>query len=127
MKLIIAGGRYYDDYDYLVKAVDDYLGKRDDVEIVSGGQVTRDETGKLYGADYLGECYAKQKGFKIKKFPAEWNKYGKQAGPMRNLQMADYADALIAFWDGKSKGTKNMIDFARAKSLEVKIEHYPAQ
>jgi len=55
------------------------------------------------------------------KFPAEWNKFGKAAGPKRNKEMAIAADALIAFWDGKSRGTKNMIELAKQKGLKVKV------
>lgn len=46
----------------------------------------------------------------VKRFPADWDRHGRAAGPIRNCQMAQYADALIAIWDGKSRGTKNMID-----------------
>lgn len=70
-------------------------------EIVSGG---------AYGVDWLGEKYAKKCGFPCKVFPADWNTYGKRAGFLRNQQMAEYADALVAVWDGQSKGTKHMID-----------------
>ena len=57
-------------------------------------------SGAAKGADKLGEQYAKERGFKLTKFPANCNKYGKTAGPKRNQQMAQYADALIAIWDG---------------------------
>lgn len=70
-------------------------------EIVSGG---------AYGADWLGEKYALKNSFKCTVFHADWEKYKKAAGPIRNQQMAEYADGLIAIWDGKSKGTKHMID-----------------
>lgn len=62
------------------------------------------------GADLLGKKWAILNGVPIKNFPADWDKYGKAAGPIRNAQMAEYADYLIAFWDGKSRGTKNMIE-----------------
>ncbi|WP_197026348.1 hypothetical protein [Polaribacter sp. Hel_I_88] len=55
------------------------------------------------------------------RFPAEWNKFGKAAGPVRNKEMAIYADALIAFWDGKSRGTKNMIQLAKQNGLLLKV------
>lgn len=54
--------------------------------------------------------YAFSLNVPIKEFPADWNKYGKRAGPIRNAEMAEYCDAAIILWDGKSKGTKNMID-----------------
>ena len=59
------------------------------------------------------------------RFPADWKVYGKQAGPVRNRQMLNYAKeeqgALLAFWDGKSRGTKNMIDIAKDAGIIVKV------
>ena len=83
--------------------------------IVSGG---------CSGADLLGERYAKENGYSIDRYPAEWQKYGRKAGIMRNAVMADNADALIAYWDGISRGTKNMIDEARKKGLAVRVKRY---
>jgi len=62
-------------------------------------------------------------------FPLEFflpigKKYGNAAGPIRNKQMAEYADALVAVWDGKSRGTKNMIDTAISMGLDVKVLNY---
>ena len=57
-------------------------------------------------------------------FPADWDKYGKRAGYLRNVQMAEYADALLAFWDGESRGTKNMIDEALSRGLKVGVKRY---
>lgn len=57
-------------------------------------------------------------------FPANWDKHGKSAGHIRNAEMAKYADALVAFWDGKSKGTKGMIDYATRCNLRVKVVRY---
>lgn len=71
------------------------------VEIVSG---------TAGGADRLGEAYAYSQGFSVKRFPADWDEHGKAAGVIRNAEMAEYADAAIIFWNGVSKGTKNMID-----------------
>lgn len=116
MKVIIAGCRYFDDYEMLKEYVDHILQnvtKKGDIEIVSGG---------AKGADALGERYAKERGYTLTVFPAEWDKYGRAAGPKRNEKMGDYADALIAFWDGKSKGTKHMIEYAKKKSLNTKVK-----
>ena len=112
MKVIIAGGRKFNDYDLLCQNCDKALSLQTEIEIVSG---------TANGADKLGEKYANEKGYKIKKFPADWDKYGKSAGYKRNEEMAKYADSLIAFWDGKSKGTKHMIDLAKRYSLNVKV------
>lgn len=115
MKVIIAGGRDFEDYNKLCQVCDYMLSKQSDIEIVSG---------TANGADTLGEKYAKEKGYPIAKFPADWNKYGKSAGYKRNAKMAEYADALIAFWNGKSKGTKHMIDLANKAKLKIKICYY---
>ena len=74
------------------------------------------------GADALGERYARDRGYALKVFPAEWKKWGRAAGPIRNAQMADYADALIAFWDGESSGTRDMIRKAEEKGLKVYVQ-----
>ena len=81
-------------------------------------------SGHALGADSLDERYAQERGFKIETYPADWKKYGRAAGPIRNEQMANIANALIAFWDGKSKGTKNMINLAKKKGLQVFVAQY---
>ena len=60
----------------------------------------------------------------MKRFPAEWDKYGRKAGPLRNEAMARYADALLAYWNGESKGTKSMIELAKASGLKVGVYQY---
>lgn len=113
--VIIAGGRDFNDYDLLEEKCKDvlrlYMAYRN-VTIISG-----DAT----GADTLGERFAKEYRLKSLIFPAEWQKYGRAAGPIRNQEMANLADAVIAFWDGKSRGTKNMIDLAQAKGLSTHV------
>ena len=116
MKLIIAGGRNFTNYQKLKQICDQFLQDKPNIEIVSGAYYK--------GADKLGEQYAKEKGFKLKQFPANWDKHGKAAGPIRNQQMAEYADTLIAFWDRKSRGTKNMIQLAKNKNLKLKIHNF---
>ena len=112
MKIIIAGSRGFNDYETLCKVCDHMLSKQKKIEIVSG---------TAGGADRLGELYAKENKYLLKQFPADWGKLGKKAGYVRNEKMAEYADALIAFWDGESKGTKHMIDLAKKHKLKVKI------
>ncbi|WP_111709093.1 DUF2493 domain-containing protein [Lutibacter citreus] len=116
MKLIIAGGRTFNDYKKLCAECDNILQDQNNVEIVSGAYYK--------GADKLGEQYAKERGYIVTKFPADWKRFGKAAGPKRNEQMANYADALIAFWDGKSRGTMNMIDLSEQFGLFLKISCY---
>lgn len=117
-KLIIAGSREFDDYETLELGTDWFLYEMvgqgwapDDIEIVSGTAL---------GADRLGERYAIDNGFSIKRFPANWTMHGKSAGFKRNRQMAVYADALIAFPLGKSSGTRDMIKQARGLGLTVR-------
>lgn len=129
MKTIIAGGRDFSDYELLKAKCDYYLGSQPEVEIVSGrchkGVLTfvADDGTKVYGADGLGERYAKERGLSVKYFPADWS-LGKIAGPLRNARMAFYADALIAFHDGVSRGTNDMITKAAEKGLKIKTVFY---
>ncbi|WP_341323494.1 DUF2493 domain-containing protein [Solibacillus sp. FSL H8-0523] len=115
LKVIIAGGRDFIDYELLKQKADFLLQNQSEVEIVSGA---------AKGADKLGEKYAKEKGYPISSHPANWDKHGRSAGYIRNKEMAEYADVLIAFWDGKSKGTKHMIDLATKHGLKVRIVNY---
>jgi hypothetical protein len=114
MKIIIAGSRNFNDYNLLKTSCDNLLTQFTNIEIVSG---------TAQGADKLGERYAREKGYGIKEFPANWN-LGKSAGYIRNDEMAKYADMLIAFWDGTSKGTKHMIDLANKRGIKVEIVNY---
>lgn len=97
-RVIIAGGRDFRDYDLLAKTMNHLLSNvRDEITVVCG---------KARGADTLGEQYAKEHGYSVQYFPADWNKYGKSAGYLRNTEMAKNADALVAFWNGASLGTR---------------------
>lgn len=120
MKLIIAGGRDFNDYpkaeSWFLKFGVDHNGCNMQVfEIVSGG---------AKGADAIGEKLATEFNLPCTKFPARWDEHGKSARYKRNIEMANYADALLAFWDGKSKGTKHMIDTAKSKGLIVSVIKY---
>jgi len=111
-KVIIAGGRDFTNYQMVEDHCDRILKNKENIEIVSGGAT---------GVDALAETYSVKKGFQFIKFSANWKEYGKAAGPIRNRQMAKYADALIAFWNGQSRGTKNMIELAAKESLKTRI------
>ena len=119
IKVIIAGTRDFNDYAFLKKNLDYFLQginpNNEEIEIVSGN---------ARGADKLEERYAKEHNLPVKLFPANWDKYGKRAGYLRNQEMANYADVLIAFWDEKSKGTKHMIDIAKKQDLTVIVVGY---
>ena len=110
MRTIIAGSRTINDFDAVLKVVND-----------SGFTISEVVSGEARGVDQLGERYANAQRLPCVKFPANWDKYAKGAGFIRNAAMADYAEALIALWDGKSKGTANMIDVAKKKGLKVFI------
>lgn len=117
MRIIIAGGRNVEWHlaDKLVQEALEKSGWKDSLsEVVHGGAVGIDSA-----------AHAMSKGvWPTKVFPADWNKLGKRAGPVRNRQMAEYADALIAIWDGESRGTKNMIEEATRCGLPVFIHRY---
>jgi hypothetical protein len=116
IKVIVAGGRDFNQYDLLKKKLDFYLKNiTEPIEIVSGA---------ANGADKLGEKYAKEKGLKLKLFPANWNKYNKSAGFIRNKEMADYATHCVCFHDGVSKGTLHMINLAKENNLIVRVVKY---
>lgn len=105
MKLIIAGSRDIDDYDLLVaEIVKSGIWKqyKRDIEVVCG---------MAKGVDMLGYEFAKRNSLAIHEFPANWDLYGKSAGHRRNKEMGDFADQLLALWDGKSRGTKGMIEY----------------
>lgn len=124
-KVIIFGGRNFKDYSLLKTRCDLYLKNIDDeIEIVSGKQCSEDKDGNKWGADFLGEKYAAEKGYPVKPFPADWKKFGKSAGPIRNREMGAYGDAGIGFWDGHSPGTKDMISVCKEKKLLLKVVYY---
>jgi hypothetical protein len=118
-RVIIAGGRDFADYALLSVKCDFYLSAG-----LAQGKIVEIVCGKSRGADALGERYAVERGFQVKSFPADWSAYGRSAGFRRNIDMAGYADALIAFWNGSSPGTGHMIDIARSKGLQVRIVRY---
>jgi type I restriction-modification system DNA methylase subunit len=109
MKYIIAGMRDFHDYEYFrayMKLLSPYL------------EITEVVSGHAPGVDTMAERWAKEHDIKLKIFPADWDKLGKRAGHVRNHQMALYADGLIAFWNGISRGTADMIKTATKEDLE---------
>lgn len=113
--VIIAGGRDFDDYELLKNSVSKILSKKENICVFSG---------KAKGADSLGARYAIENNLQLKEFPADWNKNGKMAGMIRNIEMGNEADALIAFWDCCSHGTKHMIDYMKKNNKPVRIILY---
>lgn len=119
IRIIIAGSRNFNDYELLSKTILEDNVCLENATIISG-------TAK--GADRLGEKFAEEHNLNLVRMPADWNTYGKRAGYLRNTDMANYASKgkgiLYAFWDGESRGTKNMILIAKEKGLEVHIIKY---
>ena len=122
VRLAVVGSRTFRDYAFMR----DVLGQFQITEIVSGG---------ARGADSLAERYAHERGLPIRVFPAEWdrhgrlfpaewNRHGKAAGMIRNREIVAAADEVVAFWDGRSRGTQQAIEFARACGKVVYI-HRP--
>lgn len=122
LRIVIAGGRGFNDYTFLEDKVNEIIKdiKKEDIVIVSGA---------AKGADTLGEVFAHSHGIELKRFPAEWDRLGKSAGLIRNITMAKYASInnngmLIAFWNGKSRGTKHMIETAKKYNMTVHVIDY---
>lgn len=106
-RIVVAGCRDYENYGEAKAYVEmciEKIRKKYTLIFLSGG---------CKGADMLGEKYANENGFLIERYPANWQKYGKVAGPKRNLQMVKACDYVICFWDGKSRGTASMISYAK--------------
>lgn len=114
MRTIIAGSRDILDYKIVLRAI------RKSIEI-SGIRPTVIISGGAKGVDRLGEKFAKEFEFPLELYNAEWDKYGNRAGFVRNEQMALVADALIAIWDGESKGTMHMINLAKKYGVKTYV------
>ena len=111
MKIAIVGSRTFDDYGLLSKTIFDYLAPIDSTtHIISGG---------AKGADALGEKFAYRNNTKLTVYRAEWDKYGKSAGFLRNQTIIDNCDMVVAFWDGKSKGTADTINKAKRSKKPI--------
>lgn len=113
MRVVVCGSRTVTSFQLVEQAIESF--NLSITELVSGG---------ARGVDTLAENWAIKNGINVKRFPANWNQYGLSAGPIRNRQMADYCDCVIAVWDGESKGTKNMIDYTKQIGKPVYIHIY---
>ena len=114
INIAVGGCRDFCDVAYIFRCLDEYIENLCDQDITF-------ISGHCSGVDTAAEKYAELKGFKTLIFPAEWKKYGKAAGPIRNKQMVEAADVVIAFWDGRSRGTKSLVVLAKkfGKALTV--------
>lgn len=118
-KVIVAGGRDFNNYEMMRNKLDFYLSNK-----VESGEEIVIISGTANGADKLGERYAKEKGYRIEHYPADWDKFKKSAGYIRNKQMAEVANACICFWDQKSRGTSHMITLAENQGLPLRVVNY---
>ena len=113
MKTIIAGSRNITDLRLLKRVIKN-----------SGFKITEVVCGGARGVDDLGRKWAENRNrIPVKMFPAKWDEFGKSAGYRRNVEMANYSEALIALWDGVSRGTKHMIDIAIKHDLKVYVHN----
>ncbi len=118
LRIIIAGSRCFDDYEYLSNKVTEYIKEHPERDIVIVSGMAR-------GADKLGERFAIENKYPIRRFYADWDNKGKGAGYIRNAEMLDYIQkdnaesAVIAFWDSNSKGTRHLITGARKRNIET--------
>ncbi len=114
--IIIAGSREFNNYDLLCSKMDYLISNTNKTVVVVSGAAR--------GADKLGERWAKERGYRVEQYPADWDQYGKRAGPIRNKQMAEHANALVAFWDGVSRGTENMINIMKNLEKSVRVVRF---
>lgn len=120
---LIAGGRdfnHWQKYNRYLRKIDNFLKNYNDIEMI---------TGCAKGADQIPYFYKVWYGYNVKEFPANWDKFGKKAGYLRNLEMANYLltfdkKGAIIFWNGKSRGSKNMIEVCKEKEIPLRVIYY---
>ena len=117
LKLIVAGGREFNDYVRL-------SGRLVELEMLYPDNAISLVSGMARGADALAVRFAREHNVKLYEFPADWNTHGKSAGFIRNKAMAEFSDVLLAFWDGESRGTAHMLNTMKAMGKPVHLERY---
>ncbi len=120
INIVICGSRHFLDYNILSSALDDFLSdlQKDQICIVSGG---------CRGADSLALRYAQDRNISSLKFPADWARFGKSAGIIRNFQMLEIADICFGFHDGESRGTAHMLRISRKKNIRTEVYYFAKQ
>jgi hypothetical protein len=113
MKLIVAGSRSVTDYSLVASAIDELVRK--------GMKISAIIDGTARGVDTLAARYATDHGIENIRVPADWKQFGPGAGRIRNIRMAEMGDALLALWDGKSSGTRTMIEAATKRGIQVHV------
>lgn len=123
-RVIVAGSRSFSNYSLLSLVCSQKLfewlerfpaGVEVDVAVISG---------TARGADKLGERWAAENGYGLLLYPADWDRWGKSAGPIRNAEMVAVADAAILFWDGSSRGTANCLELCQTKGIPIHVERF---
>ena len=120
MRVIIAGGRDFTNVNVMAETLNNLQDVDHAIEIEKLTLIC----GMARGADLTAYKLFREVGLPVEMYPANWDEHGKQAGFIRNTQMADNADMLIAFWDGESRGTAHMIATARKRNLNVLVFNY---
>src|SRR3990167_1859876 len=110
--VVVSRPKSFKDLSEVERSVADFMANIYDAEVVSGG---------ASGVDSLAVRAAEAKGLKTKVFLPNWDRHGRSAGPIRNKSIVDYCDRLVAFWDGKSKGTEHSISLAKKAGKQVDI------
>ena len=119
-RVIVAGGRDFDNAQWMDRCLTKFLANymhspSTTLEIVCGG---------ARGADSLGRDWAEGRGIPVALFGADWGTHGKRAGILRNIEMGDYANAAVIFWDGQSKGSKHMLEYMQSLGKPVRVVRY---
>ncbi len=114
MRIVVGGCRNFSDYELIERHLDRLLAPYDHSGIVF-------LSGHCAGVDLLAERYAKEHALAVELYPANWKRYGRAAGPIRNEEMVIQADCVVAFWDGASRGTKSLISYAQKQGKELHI------
>ena len=116
-RVVIAGGRDFIHNEFGFQILDKLTSKFDKsrMSVICG---------EARGADTVGKNWARSRSVDVESFPADWDTHGKAAGYIRNAEMAERGTHLIVFWDGESRGTRNMIEVAKEKGLTVRVIKY---
>ena len=115
MKIVVGGCRNFFDYSVVSYHLDALIKKHDPTDVIVF------LSGHCSGVDLLVEQYATEHAHSLMLFPAEWERYGRAAGPIRNKSMVENSDQVVAFWDGKSRGTASLIRYARKLGKPIAI------
>ena len=120
--VIIAGTRSFDNYNLLRDVMDVLLS-----DVVESGEGVCVISGAAPGADFLGMKYASERGYNVIRCPADWETHCRTAGHIINPEIVGFGHALVAFWDGESRGTRHMIKTAESIGLEVRVIEYRSE